>query len=312
LLADAMVGEPPARAHPVVWIGQLAAALVRFAPTRPAAQLVYGAFVTGAVVGLAGLVGRMAACFAARLPFPLGLLVEGWLLKTTLSARALIEAAETVEGHLDDNDPLGAREAVRSLVSRDPTTLGEAGLASAAIESLAENTADSIVGPLLAYSIGGLPWACAYRAANTLDAMIGYHGEYEYLGKVAARLDDALNIVPARLTSLLLTLGGAMAGGDVGNGVTLTLRDHALTASPNAGWPMSTMAGLLGIRLEKVGHYRLAAELPRADVPAIDHAVEIVKAATVLSVPVVMGIGWLARRAGRFPRPGGQPARDVP
>jgi adenosylcobinamide-phosphate synthase len=268
---------------------------------------VYGAFVTGSVVGLAGLVGRMTANVAARLPFPLGLLMEGWLLKTALSARALMEAAKTVESHLDDHDPVGAQAAVRSLVSRDPSMLDEAGLASAAIESLAENTADSIVGPLLAYSIGGLPWAFAYRAANTLDAMIGYRGEYEYLGKAAARLDDALNIVPARLTSLLLTLGGAVAGGDVGNGVTRTLRDHALTASPNAGWPMSTMAGLLGTRLEKVGHYRLAAELPRADVPAIDHAAEIVKAATILSVPVALGIGWLARRAAGCSRHDSQP-----
>ena len=296
LLVDGMVGEPPASAHPVVWIGRLAGALESCAPASDRARLVYGTLLTVTVVGVAGLFGALAARVAGRLPFPLGLLLEGWLLKTTLSARALIEAGKTVESHLDDHDLSGAREAVRWLVSRDTSALDESQLASATIESLAENTADSIVGPLLAYSVGGLPWAFAYRAANTLDAMIGYRGEYEHLGKVAARLDDLFNVVPARLSSALLVLGGAVAGGDLANGVAITLRDHTLTASPNAGWPMSTMAGLLGTRLEKVGHYRLGGELPRADVPAIDQAAEVVKAATVLSVPVVLGIGWLARR----------------
>ena len=137
--------------------------------------------------------------------------------------------------------------------------------------------------------------ALAYRAANTLDAMIGYHGEYEHLGKAAARLDDLLNLLPARLTSALLLAAGAVGGGDLGTGVAITRRDHGRTASPNAGWPMSTIAGLLGTRLEKPGHYTLGDELPPPDRPAIDHAVELVKTATVLALPVTLSIGWLAR-----------------
>ena len=139
----------------------------------------------------------------------------------------------------------------------------------------------------------------AYRAANTLDAMIGYHGPYEQLGKAAARFDDLLNLAPARLSSALLLGGGSLAGGDLATGLEVTRRDHVLTASPNAGWPMSTMAGLLGTRLEKPGHYRLGAELPPLDLPAIDHAAEIVKVATVLAVPVMLAVRQLCRLVRR-------------
>jgi adenosylcobinamide-phosphate synthase len=148
---------------------------------------------------------------------------------------------------------------------------------SAAIESLAENLSDSFVAPLFYFVILGVPGALAYRAINTLDAMIGYHGRFEYLGKVAARLDDLVNWLPARLTAYLLALGGALfipeggparsTGGRLsvvfpqeGAGMRawqIARRDHAQTESPNAGWPMAAMAGALGVRLEKVGHYVL-------------------------------------------------------
>jgi adenosylcobinamide-phosphate synthase len=293
LAIDVLLGEPPATIHPVVWIGRAAAALERRAPEGPIARLLYGAMMTTTIVVGSALVGEAVRRAAVRLPWPIGVLLEGWVLKTTLSARALLEAGKQVEGHLDADDLDGARRAVTALVSRDASALGPSLLASAAIESLAENTADSIVGPLWWYALGGLPAALGYRAANTLDAMIGYHGRYEQLGKTAARLDDLLNLVPARLSSALLLTGGALAGGDVATGVEITRRDHGLTASPNAGWPMSTMAGLLGTRLEKPDHYRLGGELPPPDLAAIDHAAEIVKVATVLTVPVMLGVRWL-------------------
>jgi adenosylcobinamide-phosphate synthase len=305
LALDAAFGEPPASTHPVVWIGMVISALTRFAPTGATARLAYGAGTTAIVVVGAALTGMAASRFASRLPRPLGLLLEAWLLKTILSARALLEAGSRVEDCLDRDDLDGAREAARALVSRDVGCLGPRLLTSAAIESLAENTGDSIVAPLFYYAIGGLPVALAYRAANTLDAMIGYHGEYEHLGKAAARLDDLLNLVPARLTSALLLAAGAVGGGDLGTGIAITRRDHSLTASPNAGWPMSTIAGLLGTRLEKPGHYVLGGDLSPPDLPAIDHAVELVKTATALALPVTLGVRWVARRLNlRFIRPG--------
>jgi adenosylcobinamide-phosphate synthase len=279
-----------------MWMGAAISMMERSAPAAPVPSLVYGAAGTAAIVGGTALAGAIGSRLLARLPSPLGLLLESWLLKTTLSARSLIEAGLAVEAHLGDGELDSARDAVTALVSRETAELDGPLLTSAAIESLAENTSDSIVAPLLYYAIGGLPAALGYRAANTLDAMIGYRGQYEYLGKAAARLDDALNLLPSRLSSLVLLVAGAIGGGDVPTGLSVTLRDHNRTASPNAGWPMSTMAGLLGTRLEKPGHYQLGCDLPPPDLPAIDHAAQLVKIATGVigvSLPVV---AWLARR----------------
>jgi adenosylcobinamide-phosphate synthase len=299
LAVDALLGEPPARTHPVVWIGALISVLERRAPTGARARLAYGAVMAGLVVGGTALAGAAITRLLSCLPASLALLLEACLLKTTLSVRALLAAGADVERCLDRDDLDGARAAATALVSRDVAALDRQQLTSAAVESLAENASDSIVAPLLAYALGGLPAAFAYRAANTLDAMIGYRGEYEQLGTVAARLDDLLNLAPARLTSGLLLAAGAVGGGDFGAGLVTTWRDHNQTASPNAGWPMSTIAGLLGTRLEKPGHYVLGGELPPPDLPAIDHAAELVKTATVLALPVILGLQWLARRVGR-------------
>lgn len=298
LVIDAVFGEPPAWAHPVVWIGTTASFLERLAPSGAMPRLVYGAATTAISVGGAALIGAAVEKALARLPRLPALFLEAWLLKTLLSVRALLQAGKAVEACLDRDDLDGARNAVRALVSRDPAALDCRLLTGAAVESLAENASDSIVAPLFYHAVGGLSAVLAYRAANTLDAMIGYRGEYEHLGKVAARLDDLLNLVPARLTTVLLLAAGAVGGGDLGTGVAITLRDHNRTASPNAGWPMSTMAGLLGTRLEKPGHYVLGVGLPAPDVPAIDHAAELVKVMTVLTVPVMLGVSWLARRRG--------------
>jgi adenosylcobinamide-phosphate synthase len=122
---------------------------------------------------------------------------------------------------------------------------------------VAENLSDSVVAPLFWYAVAGLPGAIAYRAVNTLDASIGYRGPYEWLGKASARLDDLLNLVPARLTAALLLVAGALSGARTRDGVRILLRDGAKTESPNAGRPMAAIAGLLGVELEKVDHYRL-------------------------------------------------------
>src|SRR3954467_13894357 len=129
--------------------------------------------------------------------------------------------------------------------------LDEPLLVAASVESVAENMSDSFVAPLFYYALFGLPAAVAYRAVNTLDAMIGYRGRYEYLGKAAARLDDLLNLIPARLTAGLLLVAGALRKADGGGGPLILRRARRATASPNAGWPMATVAGLLSVCLAK-------------------------------------------------------------
>jgi adenosylcobinamide-phosphate synthase len=166
-------------------------------------------------------------------------------------------AAERVAAELRAGRIAGARAGLQSLCSRDATELDEPELVGASVESVAENASDSFVAPLFYYALFGLPGAVFYRAVNTLDAMVGYRGQYEYLGKASARLDDVLNFIPARLSTLLLLVAGALLGKNPRLGVAAWRRDAATTASPNAGQPMAAMAGLLGVRLEKRGHYAL-------------------------------------------------------
>lgn len=268
LLLDRFLGEWPNRLHPVVWMGSAVKAAERLAPTSGrAAPFVYG---LGMALLLPAAWGALAWA-TVSLPLVGPILAVLWL-KSAFAVRALGVAGSGVAGPLAAGDLAGAREGLRSLCSRDPSALGPEELAAGAVESLAENASDSVVAPLSWFVVGGLlgglagapgfvegavPAAVAYRAVNTLDAMIGYHGRYEWLGKASARLDDLLNLVPARLTALLLLAGGVVVGADVRGGARTMWRDRARTESPNAGWPMATMAGLLGVRLEKPGHYVL-------------------------------------------------------
>jgi adenosylcobinamide-phosphate synthase len=257
LLIDLAIGEPPDALHPVVWMGTLASRLVRLAPRRDrAGQLVAGAAIALVVpLTFAAAAGCVVSQLAA---WPLAAIaISAVLLKSTFALRGLGAAATEMREALAAGDVAAGRHALRSLCSRDASALDEPQLVAATIESVAENTSDSFVAPLFYYALFGLPGAMAYRAVNTLDAMIGYHGRYEYIGKASARLDDALNFVPARLTALALLAAGALCGGDVRAGWRVLRRDGHTTESPNAGRPMAVMAGLLRVQLAKVGHYRL-------------------------------------------------------
>ncbi len=184
-------------------------------------------------------------------------LIEGIGLKPCFALRMLAGAGRSVRLALEQGDLPAARNALQSLVSRDCSGLTAELAGAAAIESLAENLSDSVVAPLLYYTLLGLPGAAAYRLFNTFDSMIGYHGQYEYLGKAAARLDDVLNVLPARLTALLIIALAPLFGGSQLKAWHIWRRDAYKTASPNAGHPMAAAAGALGLQLEKVGHYTL-------------------------------------------------------
>lgn len=257
LLWDRLLGEPPAAAHPVVWMGRVIAAADRW--TRrgsPAAELGQGLLIALLVPAL--FAGGTALLMDSLAGWPWLRLVAGvWLLKATFAVRALGDAANSVRRALDADDLASARTALGSLCSRDADQLGPEAVAAGAVESLAENASDSLVAPLFFFALFGLPGAIAYRAINTADAMIGYHGRYEYLGKAAARLDDLANWVPARLTAGLLLVAGGIRGLPVGRAWRILRRDGGRTESPNAGQPMAAMAGLLGVQLEKPEHYCL-------------------------------------------------------
>jgi len=247
---DVVAGEPPAPLHPVVWMGRVLDWLDARAPRLASARFLYGG---GVAVGLPLAWGLLGWSVERLAPWPISALA----LKATFAGRTLLDAAQRVEAALRAGRRTQARQELRWLVSRPTTDLDDNLVAAAAIESLAENFVDSWLAPLLAYAFFGLGGAYAYRAANTADAMWGYRTRrYEWLGKVTARLDDALNWLPARLGALIvLGLGPRRRAA-----FAIWRRDARLTASPNAGQSMAVAAGQLNVRLEKLGHYTLYAE----------------------------------------------------
>jgi adenosylcobinamide-phosphate synthase len=314
LALDLCWGEPPAGWHPVVWMGQVIGALERRAPAGdapPAARLLYGVAVVGASIALFVLPARLLERVLWRAGWP-GIVVLGALLKPAFAAGELFRATARVGDALGRDDLAGAREGLRSLVSRDTTSLSATLMAAAAIESVAENSSDSVVAPLFYYGLWGLPGAVAYRVVNTLDAMLGYRTpRYELLGKAAARLDDVANLVPARLTGALIVLAAPAAGGSVGAAAAALRRDHGRTASPNAGWPMAAAAGALGVTLEKVGQYRLNRGGREPGAVDVRRSIDLTRGALSLGLPLLVALLWrstatsLWRAARRPSRKGG-------
>jgi adenosylcobinamide-phosphate synthase len=272
---DALLGEPPNACHPVVWMGRWMALGEERAPGEEQARLLWGASWLGGGLALAGGLAALV---------PRGALVQGGVASTLLAYRALDRAAGEVQAALARGDLAEARGLLAwHLVSRPTAELRADEVVAAAIESLAENLSDSLLAPMLALLVGGLPGLAIYRLANTADAMWGYRdARYEQLGKAAARLDDLLNLAPARLAAALIALAAQATEGRGSMAWRVALRDHARTASPNAGWPMAATAGALDTTLTKRGHYRLG---NGARVP--DH--ELLGKARLIARAVVLG-----------------------
>lgn len=259
LALDLAFGDPPNRWHPVAWLGAfIAAGRRRLAQGSPFWLLLSGGAVTVSAAVLAALAGIAVVRVAAPLGIA-GVVLEAAALSCCLSVRGLWRAAAEIATRLERGDLAGARAALGvHLVSRPTADLGEGEVAAAAVESVAENLTDSIVAPALMYLVFGLPGAALYRAVNTADAMIGYReGALEHFGKLAARLDDALNLIPARVAALALVLAAALTRAAPARAWSIMWRDHGRTASPNAGWTMSAMAGALDVRLVKRDMYAL-------------------------------------------------------
>lgn len=295
LALDLALGDPPNRVHPVAWIGRLIAwGRRRLARGSPSRLLIAG---TALTVGasLLALVTGAAISAVAHASGVAGLALECLALKMLLSARGLARAAAAVAADLERGDLARARETVGvHLVSRPTRDLDEPHVASAVIESVAENLTDSVLGPVCFFLVFGLPGAALYRAVNTADAMLGYReGDLEHFGKAAARLDDVLNLLPARFAGLGIVAGALLVGGETRRAWSMMRRDHGLTASPNAGWTMAAMAGALAVSLEKFGAYRLGdGPLPRrSDVP---RSLRVLGAATISGAGALVGLRLLA------------------
>jgi adenosylcobinamide-phosphate synthase len=256
----------------------------------PLFQFIYGMALTLFLSGLFASATYFTLFYLKGFNTIAYVIIGAVLLKSSFSLKELRQTALRVKGLLVKDKLAEARYELRSLVSRDTQDMSRSLAVSATVESVAENACDSFVAPLFYFLFLGVPGAIAYRVVNTLDAMIGYHGKYEYLGKFAARLDDLLNLIPARLSALLLVLASFLSGRGKAawRGAII---EHSKTESPNAGWTMAAMAGALGVQLEKPGHYQLG----KADTPlvpeTIDASLQLVRLAASLWVIICFVAG---------------------
>ena len=296
LLVDRYGGEPPVRWHPVVWMGgylNRVAPHVLPAPSQAPEVRDFKAFSLGTLAWIAGAAIVLIVSWALQwallqLPWWLAAVLMGLALKPLLAWAMLRREVQAVEDALGESLAAG-RERLSWLVSRDTAALSECEVRESAIETLAENLNDSVVAPIFWFALFGLPGAAIYRFANTADAMWGYkglrHGQnWEWAGKWAARADDVLSWLPARLTALLLAA--------VGGGLSLKAlaAEARKTPSPNSGWPMAAMALALGVALRKPGVYTLN---PAGRAPQVADTVLAQKyASKVLVMP--MGIALTA------------------
>ena len=282
---DRLWGEPPARWHPVVgmghWLGAVAAPWPDAGRTQAlalgAAVWWLGALLCGGVacaitLALDTFADRVAAVWAQAL----AVLLMGLLLKPLLAWRMLRDEVAAVERALGDGLPAGRAQLAR-LVSRDTQTLTDTEVRESALESLSENLNDSLVAPLFWFAVAGLPGAAIYRFANTADAMWGYRGPWEWAGKWAARADDGLSWLPARLSALLI----ALVAGRWLRGLAAEARR---TPSPNSGWPMAALALALDVRLSKPGVYTLHLDGQRATSHHVQASLRVCERAAWLGV----------------------------
>jgi adenosylcobinamide-phosphate synthase len=297
LAFDALIGDPDwlwrRLAHPVALIGVLIGYLDRRfnrEDQSPQQRKSTGIACTAVIVVIAGSVGALIQAVTELLPA--GNILLALIASVFIAQRSLYQHVAEVRSAFARGGLTEARKAIAMIVGRDPEQLDEAGVCRAAIESCAENFSDGVVAPVFWLALLGLPGLIAYKAINTADSMIGHRTErHASFGWAAARLDDLVNLVPAKLSALLLAVAAPIAGGSVGKSWGVVRRDASRHRSPNAGWPESAMAGALGLALAGPRRYAehvvddpfLNAEATRPAVPDdIGRALNLLAAACVI------------------------------
>ncbi len=256
LLIEAIVGYPDrlvqAVGHPVTWMGRLIGVLDRtlnHESMRTATRRAAGAAALLIIIGVTGAVGYVVE--HGLLLVPLGFVATAIVASALIAQRSLYDHVARVATALERDGLTAGREAVSHIVGRDPAALDEAGVARAAIESLAENFSDGVVAPVFWLAVGGLAGGAVYKAINTADSMIGHRTpRHEAFGFAAARLDDLVNLPASRLSALLIVAAASMTAGASASGAwRAVVRDAPRHRSPNAGYPEAAMAGALGLAL---------------------------------------------------------------
>jgi adenosylcobinamide-phosphate synthase len=260
-LIDLVFGEYPDRIHPTIGIGKMITYLKRKSKNpNPRIEKANGVFMALTIMLVVSIPVFLLLYWLRTLPYGdvLYIIVGAVLFKATFAIRGMGQYTKPIAKALKEKNLAEARKWLPYIVRRDPNTLNERQIISAAVESIAESTTDGITAPFFFYALFGVPGAFAYRVVNTLDSMVGYKNvENRNIGWFSAKLDTIANYVPARLTAYLMVAAALLTAEDWRESYGILQRDKHKTASPNAGYTISAMAGALNVQLEKQGYYTL-------------------------------------------------------
>lgn len=313
IIIDFIMGDPKNKFHPTAWIGKLIGKFVPFVMNnqQKTARL-SGMILTILVVTLVAAIlyfinvelyslEKETSDFGLYnlLVTILIIMIMGILLKTTIAIKGMQHHAELVMDALSKNNLDDARAKLSMIVKRDTKNLNREHIISATLESMSENTVDGITGPLFYFAIFGLPGAFVYRTINTIDSMIGYKTEqFRNIGWFGANCDKILNYLPSRMTSLLMIFAAMILRKNWKHSLEIMRRDSSKTDSPNAGYPMATLAGALGTKFEKIDHYVLGDGEMEFTKSHFKSAVSIMKLTTILfciifTIPMIVILSYL-------------------
>jgi adenosylcobinamide-phosphate synthase len=310
---DFAVGDPKNKFHPTAWIGALIGKLIIVKKNRSEKTTkLSGILLTISVVtliavtlyfvnfGLYSLESDVSNFGLYDLVVTaLIIMITGILLKTTIAIKGMEHHAKLIMDALSKNNLDDARAKLSMIVKRDTKNLDQQHIISATLESISENTVDGITGPLFYFAIFGLPGAFVYRTINTIDSMIGYKTEqFRNLGWFGANCDKILNYLPSRMTSLVMVLAAMILGKNWKHSLEIMRRDSSKTESPNAGYPMATLAGALRTRFEKIDHYVLGDGKMEFTENHFKSAISIMKLTTILfciifTIPIIVILSYL-------------------
>ena len=259
-LLDCIIGDPQNPFHPMRIIGKgISLGITAYKKARinnHVIQFTAGALISLMIIGLSYMLTLLITQSFYRLNFKTGLAVEAIICYFLIAAKALKNESMKVHRDLTAADIEGAKKSLSFIVGRDTQNLDLPAMVKAAVETVSENISDGVIAPLFFIFIGGAPLGMAYKAVNTLDSMMGYRNEeFEYLGKFPARLDDAANFIPSRISALLMIIASVFTGMDTKAAARIYIRDRYKHKSPNSGQTESVCAGALGLCLGGDNYY---------------------------------------------------------
>src|SRR5690242_6674005 len=312
LLIDFAFGDPKNKFHPTVWIGTLIEKLVLiFKNNNPNIEKIGGFTLTILITSFVASILcflNISLHYINQFDFSFGtkiivlifsIVITGYLLKTTIAIKGMEKHARSIMQALSNDNIDDARAKLSMIVKRDTKNLDRQHIISGTLESISENTVDGITGPLFYFAIFGLPGAFIYRTINTIDSMIGYKTTlFQNLGWFGANSDKILNFLPSRITSLVMVLAIMILRKNWRHSLEIMRRDGKKTESPNAGYPMATLAGALSVKFEKINYYILGDGNLEFTENHFKSAISIMKLTTILfciifTIPMIVSLFYL-------------------